>query len=226
MGVFLWGFESPLRHSSFQHTIIMGQKGKIAVLLSGRGSNFEALYRASLHAGANFEISTVISDKKKAPGLEKARAFGITAFHVSPGSFITREDYEARIVQLLSQREVQLVCLAGYMRIVGQTLLQAFPNRIMNIHPALLPAFPGLHAQRQAVEHGVRFSGCTVHFVDGGMDTGPIILQRCVQVEAGDTEETLGARILEQEHRAFPEAVCLFFDKKLKISGRRVIIVQ
>jgi phosphoribosylglycinamide formyltransferase-1 len=204
----------------------MKQKGRVAVLLSGRGSNFEALYQASLRPGSNYEIVIVISNKKSAPGLDKARAAGIEAVHVSPRKYSSKGDYEGRVVELLEQRDIQLVCLAGYMRIVGNRLLDAFPNRIMNIHPALLPAFPGLHAQKQAINYGVRVSGCTVHFVDSGMDTGPIILQRVVEVKAGDTEDTLGARILAQEHQVFAEAVKLFFDNKLKIVDRNVIIVQ
>lgn len=204
----------------------MKQKGRVAVLLSGRGSNFEALYQASLRSGSNYEIVIVVSDKKSAPGLDKARAAGIEAYHVSPKKFSSKEVYEGRIVALLEERNIQLVCLAGYMRIVGNRLLQAYPNRIMNIHPALLPAFPGLHAQKQAVDYGARVSGCTVHFVDAGMDTGPIILQRAVEVKADDTEDTLGARILAQEHQVFSEAVTLFFDNKLKIEQRRVIILQ
>lgn len=207
-------------------TITMKQKGRVAVLLSGRGSNFEALYKASLHPEANYGIVVAISDKKSAPGLDKARAAGIEAIHVSPRSFPSKKEYEGRIVDLLRQRDIDLVCLAGYMRIVGTRLLEAYPNRIMNIHPALLPAFPGLHAQQQAVEYGVRVSGCTVHFVDSGMDTGPIILQRAVEVKSGDTEDTLGARILEQEHQVFSEAVTLFFENRLKIENRRVIITQ
>ncbi len=184
------------------------------------------MQQASSRPGSNYEIIVVISDKKSAPGLQKARDAGIEAFHVSPRTFQSKDDYEGRVVELLKERNIQLVCLAGYMRMVGNCLLEAYSNRIMNIHPALLPSFPGLHAQKQAVDHGVRVSGCTVHFVDGGMDTGPIVLQRCVEVKAGDTEETLGARILEQEHQIFSAAVRLFFENKLKIENRRVIIVQ
>ena len=203
----------------------MKKKGRTAILLSGRGSNFEAIYRASLRRKSNFEVVTVISDKKEAPGLERAMQYGLNAFHVSPKKLKPREVYERKIVEILKQHEVELVCLAGYMRIVGTELLEAFAGRIMNIHPALLPSFPGLHAQRQALDHGVKVSGCTVHFVDAGVDMGPVILQKAVKVENNDTEETLSQRILKEEHTLFPQAISLFFENRLKIEGRRVIIL-
>lgn len=200
--------------------------GRVGILLSGRGSNFEAIYRESTEESANFKIVTVISNKKKARGLERARELGIPAYYIAPRKYESREDYESAIVDILNEHQCRLVCLAGYMRLVGERLLQDFPNRIMNIHPALLPAFPGLDAQKQALEYGAKVSGCTVHFVDGGMDTGPIILQTPVPIEEGDDEETLSQRILTQEHRLYSKAISLFFSNKLKIQGRRVIILE
>jgi phosphoribosylglycinamide formyltransferase-1 len=206
--------------------MIMNQKGRVAVFLSGRGSNFEAIYRASLAPDANYRIVVVISDKGKAPGLARAGDFGLKALHVAPKSFPEKSDYEKHLVDILKEERVELICLAGYMRIVGPDLLDAFPGRIMNIHPALLPSFPGLHAQKQAVEHGVKVSGCTVHFVDAGVDTGPVILQTCVAVRHDDDEESLAQRILAHEHRLYPRAVRLFFQNRLKITGRTVIIKE
>jgi phosphoribosylglycinamide formyltransferase-1 len=202
----------------------MNKKGQIAILLSGRGSNFEAIYQSSLKERANFEISVVISDKEDARGLERAQKFGLPAFFVSPKGLKPKEVYERRIVSLLQEHHVELVCLAGYMRIVGRELLDAYQGRIMNIHPALLPSFPGLHAQQQALDYGVKVSGCTVHFVDPGVDSGPIILQTAVEVKDSDTEETLGQRILKEEHKLFSRAITLFFENCLKIEGRKVII--
>lgn len=202
----------------------MNKKGRVAILLSGRGSNFEAIYQASLKKDANFEVVTVISDKKDARGLEQARAFGLKAFHVSPKKLKPKEVYEQKIVDIMKEHKADLVCLAGYMRIVGDRLLSAFENRIMNIHPALLPSFPGMHAQRQAMDHGVKVSGCTVHFIDAGVDTGPIILQKTVPVKENDTEASLSKRILNEEHKIYSQAVTLFFEKRLKIEGRKVII--
>lgn len=202
----------------------MSSKGQIAVLLSGRGSNFEAIYHASLKKEANFEIAVVISDKKKARGLERAREFNLNAFFVSAKKLQPKEVYERKIVEILKEHQVDLVCLAGYMRIVGKTLLNTYNGRIMNIHPALLPSFPGLHAQQQALEHGVKISGCTVHFVDEGVDTGPIIIQKAVEVKEKDTEETLSQRILKEEHKIYSQAITLFFKNRLKINGRNVII--
>lgn len=202
----------------------MSKKGQVAVLLSGRGSNFEAIYHASLKKEANFEIAVVVSDKKKARGLERAREFNLNAFFVSAKKLQPKEAYERKIVEILKEHKVDLVCLAGYMRIVGKTLLNTYNGRIMNIHPALLPSFPGLHAQQQALEHGVKISGCTVHFVDEGVDTGPIIIQKAVEVKENDTEETLSQRILKEEHKIYSQAITLFFKNRLKINGRNVII--
>lgn len=202
----------------------MNKKGRVAVLLSGRGSNFETIYQSSLKEDAGFEIAVVISDKEDARGLERAREFGLPAFFVSAKELKPKEVYEQRIVALLQEHRVDLVCLAGYMRIVGRQLLDAYQGRIMNIHPALLPCFPGLNAQRQALDYGVKVSGCTVHFVDPGVDTGPIILQAAVEVKDNDTEETLSQRILKEEHQIYSRAITLFFRNRLKIQGRKVII--
>jgi phosphoribosylglycinamide formyltransferase 1 len=196
---------------------------RLAVFASGRGSNFEALLEAS-RAGRlpQAEFAALVSDKPDAKALDVAREHGVEAIHVSPKSFENRDAYEQEVLRRLRELRVEGVCLAGYMRLVGKTILQAFPNRILNIHPALLPAFPGTHAHRDALAYGVKVSGCTVHFVDEGMDTGAIILQRAVEVLDDDTEETLAARILVQEHQAYPEAVDLFTRGVLRVEGRRV----
>lgn len=199
-------------------------RGKTGILLSGRGSNFEAIYQQSRQSDSNYRVSAVISDRSRAPGLSKAEGFGIPRYHVSRKKFRSKEKYEERIVEILHTHDVELVCLAGYMKIVGPVILGAFPGRIMNIHPALLPAFPGLDAQEQALQHGVKVSGCTVHFVDSGVDTGPIIQQASVPVREEDTTDTLSQRILQQEHRIYSRAIRLFFDGRLQIEGRRVRI--
>lgn len=200
------------------------KKGKIGVLLSGRGSNFKAILEKVKKGEIKAEIVVVISDNKGAKGLEIARENGIEAIFVNLKEFNSREEYDREIVRILKERGVDLVILAGYMKIIGAEFVSSFRNRIMNIHPALLPSFPGLHAQRKAVKYGVRYSGCTVHFVDEKMDHGPIILQAVVPVYQDDTEETLSERILREEHRIFPEAVKLFFDERLEIRGRKVFI--
>lgn len=203
----------------------MKKKGQVGVLLSGRGSNFEAIYRYTKMPGAHFEVGVVISDKKDALGLEKAREYGLNAFHVSLKKWGSRAQYESHIVEIMNEYGVELVCLAGYMRIVGETLLNAFPGRVMNIHPALLPAFRGVHAQQQALDYGVRVSGCTVHFVDSDVDTGPVITQRVVDVLPGDDVESLSQRILQEEHKVYAQAIQWFFDRRLIISGRKVILL-
>lgn len=200
-------------------------KLRLGVLASGRGSNLQSIMDAAAAGRIDAEVAVVISDNKDAFALERARKAGIPAEFVNPGEYSSREDYERAVVDLLKRHGVGLVCLAGYMRLVGKVMLEAFPNRIMNIHPALLPSFPGLHGQKQAWEYGVKFSGCTVHFVDEGMDTGPIILQAVVPVLDDDTADTLAARILEQEHRIYPEAVGLFAAGRLRINGRKVSII-
>lgn len=196
---------------------------KIAVLVSGRGSNLQAIMD-SIEKGyiKNATINVVISNKANAYALERARNHGIDAVFLDPGEY-GRDEYDKAILNVLSQYDTDLLLLAGYFRILGNEIIKAYRNRIMNIHPSLLPAFKGLHAQKQAFEYGVKVAGCTVHFVDEGLDSGPIIIQKCVPVLTGDTEETLTARILEQEHIIYPEAVRLFTEGKLKIEGRNVV---
>lgn len=201
-------------------------KLRLGVLASGRGSNLQSIMDAAAAGRIDAEVAVVISDNEDAFALERARKAGIPAEFVNPGSFDSKEAYEGVLEELLKHHEVGLVCLAGYMRLVGRVLLEAFRNKVINIHPALLPAFPGLHGQEQAWTYGVKFSGCTVHFVDEGMDTGPIILQAVVPVLDDDTADTLAARILEQEHRIYPEAIGLYAEGKLKINGRKVSIMQ
>ena len=198
-------------------------KRKIGVLISGRGSNFEAL-AASVAAGRipNAEIAIVISNRDNAPGIEKARARGLDARAI-PSKGLEREAYDRQVAAALQEKQVDLVCLAGYMRLLSPFFVNAFRGRILNIHPSLLPAFPGLEPQRQALEHGVKFSGCTVHVVDENLDAGPIILQAVVPVEDSDTPETLAERILREEHRIYTEAVNLVLDGRVRIVGRRVL---
>jgi phosphoribosylglycinamide formyltransferase-1 len=197
---------------------------KFGILLSGRGSNFRAI-KANIDNGTVdcAEIAVVISNKADAPGLAYAEENGLDAVYLNPRDFDGRENYDREIVRVLNEKGVDYVCLAGFMRIISPYFVEQFRNRIINIHPSLLPAFPGLDAQKQALEHGVKFSGCTVHFVDEKMDNGAIILQSAVPVLDNDTEETLSARILEQEHKIYPEAVRLLASGNLKLEGRRVI---
>jgi phosphoribosylglycinamide formyltransferase-1 len=196
---------------------------RIAVLLSGRGSNFEALadnVAAGRIPGA--EIAVVVSNREGAPGIERAREREI-ATRVIPSKGLEREAYDRQVVAVLHEHKVDLVCLAGYMRLLSPFFVAAFPNRILNIHPSLLPSFPGLESQRQALEYGVKFAGCTVHFVDENLDAGPIVMQATVPVRDEDTEETLAARILAEEHRIYAEAVRIVLEGKYKIVGRRVV---
>ena len=197
-------------------------KGRVAVLLSGRGSNFAAIVRASRARDANFTVRLAISDRADAPGLAKAARFGIPARFIDPKRFASKEAFETEIAALLEREGIELVCLAGYMRLVGPVLLGRFPGRILNIHPALLPSFPGLDAQAQALRHGVKVSGCTVHIVDAGTDTGPIVAQQAVAVRDGDDEEALSRRILRQEHRLYPRVISRFFAGGMRIQGRSV----
>ncbi len=196
---------------------------RIAVLLSGRGSNFEAIAE-SVRAGRirDAELTIVVSNRESVGGIEKARQRGIEAV-VIPSKGKQREEYDREVVALLKQKKIDLVCLAGFMRLLSPYFVQGFRHRILNIHPALLPSFPGLEAQKQALEWGVKFSGCTVHLVDEHLDAGPIICQAVVPVEDGDTEETLAARILREEHRIYAEAINIVLDGKWRIQGRRVI---
>ena len=196
---------------------------RIGVLLSGRGSNFEAL-ADSIAAGRipSAEIVLVISNREGALGLERAAARGIPA-RVIPSKGLQREAYDALVVAELQRARVELVCLAGFMRLLSPHFVASFPERILNIHPSLLPSFPGLEAHRQALEYGVKFSGCTVHLVDEYLDAGPIVIQAIVPVRDDDTEETLSARILVEEHRIYTEAVRLILSGRYRIEGRRVI---
>jgi phosphoribosylglycinamide formyltransferase-1 len=199
-------------------------KKRIAVLLSGRGSNFEALADA-IAAGRlpNAEIVLVVSNREGAPGIEKARERGIPA-RVIPSKGLEREAYDRLVVAALEEARPDLVCLAGFMRLLSPYFVERFRGRILNIHPSLLPAFPGLEAQRQALEHGVKFAGCTVHFVDENLDAGPIVLQAVVPIRDDDTPETLAARILDEEHRVYAEAVRIVLEGRYHIEGRRVIL--
>jgi phosphoribosylglycinamide formyltransferase-1 len=196
---------------------------RIGVLLSGRGSNFEALAE-SVAAGRipNTEIAIVISNREGAPGIDRAKARGI-ATRVIPSKGLERETYDRQVAAVLDEHKVDLVCLAGYMRLLSPYFVAKFPNRILNIHPSLLPSFPGLESQRLALEYGVRFAGCTVHFVDENLDAGPIIVQAVVPVKDDDTEASLSERILEEEHRIYSEAVRIVLEGKYKIAGRRVL---
>ena len=197
---------------------------RIGVLLSGRGSNFEALAE-SIRAGRipGAEISVVVSNREGAPGIEKARARGM-ATRVIPSKGLEREAYDRQVAAALQEAKVDLVCLAGYMRLLSPYFIAAFPRRILNIHPSLLPAFPGLEAQRQALEHGAKFTGCTVHFVDENLDAGPIVLQSAVAIHDDDTVESLSERILREEHRIYTEAVRVILEARFRIEGRRVLI--
>jgi phosphoribosylglycinamide formyltransferase-1 len=199
-------------------------KKRIGVLLSGRGSNFEAL-ADSVSAGRlpNAEIALVVSNREGAPGIEKAKARGIPT-RVIPSKGLEREAYDRQVTSVLKEAGVDLICLAGYMRLLSPHFIAAFPNRILNIHPSLLPAFPGLESQRQALEHGVKFAGCTVHFVDENLDAGPIVLQAVVPVRDDDTVESLSAKILREEHRIYTEAVRIVLEGRYHITGRRVVI--
>jgi phosphoribosylglycinamide formyltransferase 1 len=196
---------------------------RIGVLLSGRGSNFEAL-ADSIGAGKipGAEIALVISNREDAPGISRAAERGI-ASKVIPSKGLGREDYDRLVVEELKKAGVEIVCLAGFMRLLSAYFVAAFPQRILNIHPSLLPSFPGLEAQRQALEYGVKFSGCTVHFVDENLDAGPILAQAIVAVRDEDTDATLSARILAEEHRIYTEAVRLVLSGEYRIEGRRVI---
>jgi len=196
---------------------------RIGILLSGRGSNFEAIADNVAAGKINAEIAAVISNRADAPGLERARQRGLPALCL-PSKGLEREAYDRQVVAALKERQVDLVCLAGFMRLLSPYFIREFPNRILNIHPALLPAFPGLEAQHQAWEYGVKISGCSVHFVDEHLDHGPIIVQTPVPVMNDDTPETLAARILKDEHRIYSEAINLVLNDCIRIEGRRVIL--
>jgi phosphoribosylglycinamide formyltransferase-1 len=196
---------------------------RLGILLSGRGSNFEAIADRIAAGKLNAEIAVVISNVQSAPGLESARARGLDAVFI-PSKNRSREEFDHECVELLRKRDVSLVILAGFMRILSKVLLDAFPCGILNIHPALLPSFPGTDAQRNALEYGVKFSGCTVHFVNDALDGGPIILQASVPVRNDDTVESLAARILKEEHRTYSEAIELVLSGKCELQERRVVV--
>jgi phosphoribosylglycinamide formyltransferase 1 len=196
----------------------------LGVLISGSGTNLQAIIDAIGRREIRAEIRLVISNRAGAYGLERARQAGIATLIVDNHGFPSREDYDRQLLAQLQAAGVELVILAGFMRLLSSVMIRAYPNRIMNIHPALLPSFPGLHVQKAAVEHGVRFSGCTVFFVTEGVDDGPIIIQAVVPVYPDDSEETLAARILIQEHRIYPRAIALFQEGRLEVSGRRVLV--
>lgn len=197
----------------------------LGVLASGSGTNLQAIIDAAEKGEISAKVGVVISDKENAYALERAKKHNIPGYFVDFKSFPSKKEYEKKILEILKEHNVELVILAGYMKIVGETLLSAYPNRIMNIHPALLPSFPGLEAWKQAIEYGVKISGVTVHFVDEGMDTGPIILQAAVPVYEEDTPQTLLSRIHQEEYKIYKKAIQLFAEGRLKIEGRRVRIL-
>ena len=196
---------------------------RLGILLSGRGSNFEAIADRIASGQLNAEIGVVVSNVEAAAGLERARARGLNAVYI-PSRQRSREEFDREAVEVLKKHNVSLVILAGFMRILSRVFLEAFPYGILNIHPALLPAFPGTDVQQQAIDHGVKFSGCTVHFVDDALDGGPIILQAVVPVLDSDTSDVLAARILKEEHRIYSEAIDLVLSGRCEIQGRRVVI--
>ena len=196
---------------------------KLAILLSGRGSNFEAIHRAIATGALQARIVCVISNRPDARGLERARELGLSAHVFDHKRYPTRAAHEEDVLRVLAEAEPDFVVLAGYMRLLSAALVAAFPHRILNIHPSLLPAFPGVGAQAQAVAYGVKVSGCTVHFVDENLDAGPIVVQRAVTVREDDTGDTLAARILDQEHEAYVEALVKLSTKTWRVEGRRVI---
>lgn len=199
---------------------------RVGVLASGRGSNLQAIIDAIEGGRLAAQLTVVVSDRSDAQALERARHHGVKGVFVDPKGCADREAFDRALIEVLGAHGVGLVCLAGFMRILTPLFVHAYSGRIMNIHPALLPAFPGLHAQRQALAHGVKIAGCTVHLVDEGVDSGPIVLQAAVPVLEDDTEETLSSRILEQEHQIYPRAIQLFAERRLRLAGRRVVIEE
>jgi phosphoribosylglycinamide formyltransferase 1 len=203
---------------------------RLAVLLSGRGSNLQAIIDAIEGGALSAEIAVVVSNKQEAAGLERARKHGAPIVWLDPKPFSgrpdSREAYDRAMLDVLRKYEVDLVLLAGYMKIVTAVLIAAYENRMMNIHPSLLPSFPGLDVQKKAIEHGCKITGCTVHFVTEGVDEGPIIVQAAVPIVEGDTPDALAARILEQEHRIYPHAIQLYAEGRLRVEGRRVMVAE
>jgi phosphoribosylglycinamide formyltransferase-1 len=198
----------------------------IGVLASGNGTNLLAIIEAIKTGRIDGVINIVISDKSDAYALKRARFYNIKTNSINPEGFDNREEYDREIVSILKEKEVDLVVLAGYLKMLTPYFINAYKNKIMNIHPALLPSFPGLHAQKEAFDYGVKLSGCTVHFVDEGLDSGPIILQKAVKVKEDDTEETLTKRILKEEHKLYFHAIQLFAQRRLTINGRKVLIKE
>jgi len=203
---------------------------RLGVLLSGRGSNLQAIIDAIERGALSAEIAVVVSNKQEAAGLERARKHGVPVVWLDPkplaGRPDSREAYDRAMLDVLRKYEVDLVLLAGYMKIVTAVLVAAYENRMMNIHPSLLPSFPGLDVQKKAIEHGCKIAGCTVHFVTEGVDEGPIIVQAAVPIVEGDTADGLAARILEQEHRIYPHAIQLYAEGRLRVEGRRVVVAE
>ncbi|MFQ5802410.1 MAG: phosphoribosylglycinamide formyltransferase [Candidatus Methylomirabilales bacterium] len=198
------------------------KKLRVGVLASGRGSNLQAIIDASEAGKLDAAVVVVVSDQADVYALERARQHGIPPVFLDPKAYGSREAFDEAAMSVLTEHQVELVCLAGFMRVLTCAFIRRFRHRIMNIHPALLPSFPGLHGQRQALQHGVKFSGCTVHFADEGVDTGPIIIQATVPVFDDDTEEILAARILKYEHQIYPQAIQLYAEDRLEVVGRRV----
>ena len=195
---------------------------KLAVLVSGRGSNLQAIIDSIDREELDAHLSIVISNTKDAMALKRAEKHGIKTIFIDPSTYLNSKEYDKALVLKLKEFSIDLICLAGYMRILGEEVIQTFEKKIINIHPSLLPAFPGLNAQKQAINHGVKFSGCTVHFVDSGVDSGPIILQTVVPVYDNDDEKSLSKRILEQEHYLYPKAIKMIQENKIRLSGRTV----
>jgi phosphoribosylglycinamide formyltransferase-1 len=198
------------------------KKLKLGVLVSGSGTNLQAIIDACESGKIPAEVKVVVSNKPGVYALERAKKHGIPNYVVDHKLYQTREDFEREVIKILKEHEVELVCLAGFMRVLTPFFLRAFPGRVINIHPAILPSFPGVNAQKQAIDYGVKFSGCTVHFVDEGVDTGPIIIQAVVPVYDDDTEETLRERILKEEHRIYPMAIKLIAEGRVSVEGRKV----
>jgi len=203
----------------------VAKKLRIGVLASGGGTNLQSIIDGCTNGDIDGQIVVVISNNPEAGALNRATNAGLTTECINHRNFSQRQLFDNAVVQKLLDNRVELVVLAGFMRIIGQQFLDAFPGRIINIHPALLPAFPGLHVQQKAIDYGARFSGCTVHFVDGGVDTGPIIIQAVVPILDTDNDDTLSARILDQEHKIYPQAIQWFAQGKLKVDGRKVSII-
>jgi len=195
---------------------------KLAVLVSGRGSNLQAIIDSIDREELDAHLSIVISNTKDAMALKRAEKHGIKTIFIDPSTYLNSKEYDKALLLKLKEVSIDLICLAGYMRILGEEVIQTFERKIINIHPSLLPAFPGLNAQKQAINHGVKFSGCTVHFVDSGVDSGPIILQTVVPIYDNDDEKSLSKRILEQEHYLYPKAIKMIQEKKIRLNGRTV----